>query len=90
MALKIETKRIEPDALHMREGWLTGSDGETKFAFDRILGGRTLILTVTLPDGETIKETMDAFDLVTAWVNAIVEGANGRGCHISTEEDDDG
>lgn len=67
----IEIKRVDPDALFLREGWISGTaeDG-TQVELERTFG-RTLIFRLTKPDGTRIVETLDVADLLQRWANRV-------------------
>ncbi len=73
----LTTEPRSASALYMRMSMATAtaSDG-TEIELDITASGNTLLLTVTRPDGEKIRENLSLASLVTAWANAI-GGAGG-------------
>lgn len=64
----------------LRQEWLTGEDPASGAEFSLTsgagLGSPYLMLSVRMPDGETIREAVDVRDLVTQWVSQVLEGGS--------------
>lgn len=65
-----------------QQEWITGSDAENKVGFRFTagagVGSRYMVLSVTLPDGTTVEEYVDASELVSNRVADLVAEHNAE------------
>ena len=65
----VPVAEVDPKSLYLRSSVLSGEGDGLSFDLDQ--SGATLILTVKLADGSTVKQTLSMSDLATAWVNTV-------------------
>lgn len=66
--ITVPVSTVPSDTLYLRELWASATaDDGTKIELDR--AGSTLLLTLTKPGGEKIRQKLSIEDLVTVWTS---------------------
>lgn len=68
-------RRTDTLSMGLRQEWISG-EGKPGLSFDLTcgagLGSPYMILAVTKPDGEVVREVVDMRPVVTDWVNQVM------------------
>lgn len=70
---EVQGSTTPDDGLMLTEALTAGAIGHTTFALDSIVGNMQgdLLLTVTFPDGEVVRERLDMTGMLRTWLMEI-------------------